>query len=79
MADLLVPQVHIRLNLLSFCKQSGADIIDIEDEHPPVSAPLRDYLAFFLDEAPKMHEPYVHPLDQDLSDRHRVLRNCRNM
>ena len=70
LVDPLMPQVDIRLDLLIFSEQSGADIIAVEGKHPPVSAPLRDDLAFFLDEAPKVRKPYMHPLGDNLSDRH---------
>ena len=67
-ADPLVPQVDVPLNLLSFCKHNTANIIRFEDKHPPVSAPLPNNLAFFLDEAPEMREPDLHPLVDDLPD-----------
>ena len=51
-ANPLVPQVDVRFDLLPFRKHSGADIISVEDEHPYVSTPLRNYPALFLDEAP---------------------------
>ena len=41
-ADLLVPQVDIRFDLLSFHIHHGANIIDMEDKHPPFSAPTCD-------------------------------------
>ena len=51
-----------------FCEHGGVYIISVEDEHPPISAPLRNNLAFFLDEAPEMCEPDLHPLVDDLPD-----------
>ena len=75
----LVPQVDIRLDLLSFGEQRGADIIGVEDEHPPVSAPLRNDLTLFLNEAPEVHKSHLHPLVDDLTDRHQVLRDCPNV
>ena len=64
----LMPQVRIRLDFLSFFEQGGSNIIGVEDEHLPVSAPLRNKLALFLDEASGMRESYLHPLVDDLSD-----------
>ena len=54
MAYPLMPQVDIRLDFLSFREHCGAYIIGVEDGHPPISMPLRNNLAFFLDEAPEM-------------------------
>ena len=70
----LMPQVDIRLDFLSFREHGGAYVIGVKDEHPPISAPLRNNLAFFLDKAPEMREPDLHPLVDDLSDR-----NCRDV
>ena len=39
-ANPLVPQVDIRFDLLSFGKQGGADIVGVEDEHPPILVPF---------------------------------------
>ena len=75
----LMPQVDIRLDFLSFREHGGAYVIGVEDEHPPISAPLRNNLAFFLDVAPEMCESNLHPLVNDLSDRHQILRNCRDV
>ena len=58
---------------------SCANVIGVEDEHPPVSTPLRNNLALILNEAPEMHESILHPLVDDLPDRHQVLRYCRDM
>ena len=51
----------------------------IEDEHPLVSAPLRNHTTFFLNEALDVCKPDLDPLVDDLSDRHQVLRDCRNV
>ena len=51
----------------------------VEDEHPPVSMPLRNNSDFFLDEAPEMRKPDLHPLIDDLADRNQVLRDCWNV
>jgi hypothetical protein len=77
----LVPQVDIRLGFLSLREQSGVGAIvgAVEDEHPPVSAPLRNNPAFFFDEGSKVRKPNLHPLVDDLSDRDQVLRNRRNV
>ena len=64
----LMPQVDIRLNYLSFRKHCGTTVTGVEDKHSPVSTPLRNDFAFFLDEAPEMREPDLHPLVDDLSD-----------
>ena len=69
----LMPQVDIRLDFSSFREHGGAYVISVEDEHPPISAPLHNNLAFFLDEAPEMREPDLHPLVDDLSDLDQVL------
>ena len=79
MVDSLMPEVDVRFDLLSFSKQCGADVICIEDEHPPFLVPLRDDLAFFFDEAPEVGEPDLYPLIDDLSDRHQVLRDRRDV
>ena len=71
-----MPQVDIRLGFLSHC---GAPVSGVEDEHPPVSAPLRNHTAFFLNEATEVCEPNLHPLVDDLPDRDQVLRDCRNV
>ena len=64
---------------MSFGEQSGADVICIEDEHPPFSASLHDDLAFFFDEAPEVVEPDLHPLIDDLADRHQVFCDHRDV
>ena len=64
----LMTQVDIRLDFLSFPEHSGAYVIGVKDEHPPISAPLRNNVAFFLNEAPEMSEPDLDPLVDDLSD-----------
>ena len=38
-ANPLVPQVDIQLDFLTFCVQSGAYLIGIEDKHPPARHP----------------------------------------
>ena len=60
MVDLLMPQVDILLDLLSFGKHCGVDLICVEDEYPPFLAPLRDDLPFFFDEAFEVSEPDLH-------------------
>ena len=75
----LVPQVDIRLGFLSPYEHCGATVSRVEDEHPPISAPLRNNTTFFLNEAPEVCKPDLHPLVDDLSDRHQVLRDCRNV
>jgi hypothetical protein len=77
----LVPQVDIRLGFLSLREQSGVGAIagTVEDEHPPISAPLRNNTAFFFDEGSEMRKPNLHPLVDNLSDRDQVLRNRRNV
>ena len=62
----LMPQVDIQLDFLSFRDQGGTYVIGVEDEHPPISVPLRNNLTFFLDEAPEMREPDLHPFGDDL-------------
>ena len=69
----------ILCNSFSFGKQGCADVIGVEDEYPPISAPLRDNLALLLDEAPEVRKPHLHSLVDDLSDRHQVLRDSRNV
>jgi hypothetical protein len=80
-ADALVPQVDIRLGLLSLCEQStiGAIVRSVEDEHPPFSAPSRNNPAFLLYEGSEVRKPNLHALVYDLSDRDQVLHNCRNV
>ena len=67
------------MDLLSFDKKIGADVVGAEDEHPPIPAPLHNDPAFFLDEAPEVCKPHLHPLVDDLSNRHQVLCDCRNV
>ena len=64
---------------LSFREHCGATLSGVEDEHPPVSAPLRNYTAFFLNEAPEVCKLDLYPLIDDLSDRDQVLHDCRNV
>jgi hypothetical protein len=70
MAYPLMPQVDIRLGSLSLHEQSGVGAIagTVEDEHPPVSAPLRNNPAFILDEGSEVRKPNLHPMVDDLSD-----------
>ena len=75
----LMPQVNVLLNVFSFCKYDGANAIGVKEEHPPLFTPLRNNLALILNEAPEMHESILHPLVDDLPDRHQVLRYCRDM
>ena len=75
----LVPQVDIRLGFLSLCEHCGATVSGVEDEHPPISAPLRNHTAFFLNEAPEVCELNLHPLVDDLPYRDQVLRDCQNV
>ena len=75
----LMPQVDIQRDFLSFCEQRGTYVIGLEDEHPPIPSPFRNNLALFLDEAPEMRESNLHPLVDDLSDRHQILCDCRDM
>ena len=79
MAYPLMPQVNIRLKFLSFREQGGASVIGVEDEHPPIYAPLRNILALFVDEVPEIRESNLHPLVDDLSDRHQILRYCQDV
>ena len=55
-------------HFLSFCKQYGADVIRVEDEHPPFPEPLSDDLALFFDEASKVSELDLLPLIDDLTN-----------
>ena len=71
--------VLIRLDFFSFREHGGAYVIGVEDEHPPIFAPLRNNLALFLNEAPEMREPNLHPLVDNLSDRHQILHNSRDV
>ena len=79
LADFLVPQVDIRLDHLPFREHSGTHIIPFEDKHPPISASLRNNFALILNEAPKVRKPHLHPLVDNLTDGHQVLRDCRNV
>ena len=79
MAYPLTLHVDIRIDFLSFREHGVAYIIGVEDEHPPISASLRNNLAFFLAEAPEMREPDLHPLVDDLYDRHQSLPDCWDM
>ena len=72
-----MPQVDIRLDFLSFREDGGAYVIGVKDEHPPISAPLRNNLALFLG-LPEMRELNLHPLVDDLSDRYPIFRNFRD-
>ena len=67
-AYLLVPQVDARLDFLSSCEHCGVAVSGVEDKHPPVSAPLRNHRAFFLNEAPEVCKPNLHSLVDDLYD-----------
>ena len=67
-ADLLMPQLDVRLNLLPFREHNGVDIIRFEDKHPPIAMPLPDDFAFFFDEAHEMCESDLHPLVDNLSN-----------
>ena len=52
-AGLEASEVDVRLGILSPCEHFGAPVSGVEHEHPPVSAPLRNHAAFFLNEAPR--------------------------
>ena len=41
--------------------------------------PLHNDLAIFLDKAPKVGESDLHPLVDDLNDRHQVLCYCQDV
>ena len=56
----LVPQVNVRLGFLSSCEHCGATVSGVKDKHPPVSAPLRNNTAFFLNEASEVCKPDLH-------------------
>ena len=75
----LMPQVDIQLDFWSFREQGGANVIGVEDEHPPVFTPLRNNLALFLNEAPKVRESHLPSLIDDLSDRHQIVCYCQDM
>ena len=47
----IVPQVDVRFGFLSFREHCGATVSGVEDEHPPIFAPLRNHTTFFLNEA----------------------------
>ena len=79
MAEPLVPKVDIRLDLLPFHKHCCSDFISVEDERPPFSAPLRKDFALFFDVATEMRESNLHPLVNDLSNLHQILRNFRDV
>ena len=78
-ADPLMPQVDIRFNFLSFGEHCSADVVRVEDEHPPFSSILCDDLSFFFNEAAKVGEPNLHSLFDNLSDRHQILGDCWNV
>jgi hypothetical protein len=80
-ANLLVPQVDIRIGFLTLCEQSGVGAIvsTVEDEHPPFFASSRNNPAFLLDEGSEVRKPNLHPLVDHLSDRDQVLRNRQNV
>ena len=63
----------------TLCEHCGPTVSGVEDKHPPVSTPLRNNSAFFLDEAPEVCKIDLHPLVDDLSDRYQVLRDCRSV
>ena len=68
-ANSLVPLVNLGFDLLSFCEHRGANIICLEDDHPPISTPMRDQPTFVLNEACVVIEPYLHSLGDHLSNR----------
>ena len=51
----------------------------LHDIRPHLTAPLHNNTTFFLNEAPEVCKPDLHPLVDDLSDLDQVLRNCRNV
>ena len=65
--------------LVPFRKHCSSDFICFEDKHPPFTMPLCDDLPFFLDEAVEVHESDLHPLVNNLSNRHKVLRDFWDM
>ena len=75
-ANPLMPQVDVRLELVHFREHSGANIIGFEDEHSSIPVPFCNDSTFVLDEASMMSEPNLHTLIYDLTDRHQVLDHC---
>ena len=69
-AESLVPQVDTRFDILPIGEHSGIYVICFDDKHPLTSAPLRNNLAFFLYEPPKMSKSILHGLVDNLSNRH---------
>ena len=55
-ANPLMPQVDVRLELVHFREHSGANIIGFKDEHSSILASLRDDPTFLLNEASMMSE-----------------------
>ena len=51
-ADPLMPQVDVRLDLLPFRKHNDAYMVGFEDNNPPFMASLCDYFVFLFYEAP---------------------------
>ena len=68
--DLLVPQVDVGFDLLSFCKHCDTNFICLEDKHPPISTSTRDQPTLVLDEETEVIKPYMHALIDDLSDKY---------
>ena len=66
--NMLMPQVNIRSDFLFLGEHCGADVVCVEDEHPPFLSPFRDDLAFFFDEATEMGELDLHSLVDDMCD-----------
>ena len=60
-------------HLVKYFHGNGADVVDFEDEHPPIFAPVCDDPTCILNEAPMMSESDLHSSINDLSNQHQIL------
>ena len=80
--DLLVPQVDVRFDVLSFCKHQGTNTICFEDKHPPMSvSPVSSHYqsTLVLDEVVVVIKSDLHALINNMSIGNQVLCNCQDM
>ena len=78
-ANLLVPQLYVRIGFGSFCKHGRFHLVQIENEHSTPASSASDESALFFDEATVLVESNLHALFNNLADRDQIIRDGRDM